>query len=76
MMKDAAHQEVRRRMTYTPVSVETQTKMAEVREQFITLAHEMVRVLPDGREQSMCLTNIELALRDAMAALHHGGPTP
>ncbi len=64
--------EIDRRMEYSRPSADTQLKMEEVRGKFIALAHEMALMLPVGREQAMCLTNLELALRDAMAALHHG----
>ncbi len=70
--RERAHAQIDRCFPYSRPSTAQQQTMEVIRAAFIELAHELVDLTPPGREQSMMLTDLELAQRDAIAAVHHG----
>ncbi len=59
------------RFTTHHVTSTTVEKMADLCEEFKTLAHVIDENIPDGREKSLTMTKLEEAMFFANAALSH-----
>lgn len=65
--------EIKRRFYWhPPLTIEDQVAHSVVRELFINLVYEMNNRLPDGREKSIVMKNLEDALMYANASIARG----
>ena len=70
MSKEALHARIANDFkAHPPKSEETKGLLNIVALNFESLAHEVIELCPEGRELSLCLTNLEAAKRDAIAAI-------
>lgn len=63
------HLEIERRLGYHPATPDTVPQFEENRVNFIVLANDLDRRLPDGREKALALTALQEALMWANAAV-------
>ena len=75
MSKEALHARIANDFAAHPPKTETTRELLNaVARDFESLGHAVIDACPEGRELSLCLTNLEAAKRDAIAAIacHQG----
>jgi hypothetical protein len=69
--------DIRHRFNYHPPSTEQrQSDHEDVRQSCEALAHELNTILPEGREKSLAITNLEQVMFWANAAIARHRPQP
>ena len=61
--------EIDLRFTSHPVTSEQKVSLADMQVRFLELAHAINALLPDGREKSLALTNLEMSMFYADAGI-------
>lgn len=70
--RDALHRRVDSDFTYHPPTPEQVHQYNQVREEAKSFAHILVEFCPPGREMSMALSSLEVAVMQANAAIARG----
>lgn len=81
MAKEQLHERIEHELTLHPPTSEQAQRMDKVRAQAKAFAHLVVELCPEGRELSLFLTEVDSALRWAIASIareprakeHHDG---
>lgn len=70
MAKEALHARIANDFAaHPPKTPEVKETLDRVAALFEDLGHSVIDACPEGRELSLCLTNLEAAKRDAIAAI-------